>query len=227
MLAACPSRPSPFSGAAPRADRQSPLRRRVALDELDALRRGDQRAFLVTVERMQPVMLRVASLYVRSTAAAEEAVQDAWLGVLRGLHAFEERSSLRRWILCIVANCARARGSREARYVPVSSLGSDDADRPLRGSESPDARDPVDWTCLRSHSADEQMVLVESCRLARQAITALPRRQRDVMLLRDVEGMSASVVCERLRVSGGNQRVLLHRARAKVRAMLETHEAGG
>jgi RNA polymerase sigma-70 factor (ECF subfamily) len=169
-------------------------------------------------------MMRVALLYVRNEASAEEAVQDAWLGVLRGLDAFEGRSSLRRWILSIVANCARAHGSREARYVRFCSLGNDNADNSDGESQGLHGRHPEDGFGLQPSSAEEQLVLAEGSRLARQAITALPLRQREVILLRDIEGLSSSVVCDQLRVSSANQRVLLHRARAKVRQTLELNE---
>jgi RNA polymerase sigma-70 factor (ECF subfamily) len=197
--------------------------------ELAALRAGDEQAFLALVKRHHPAMLRVASLYVKSRASAEEVVQDAWLGVLRGLHLFEGRSSLKSWIFRIVVNCARTRGARDGRTVPLSSLDGAGEEGP---SVSPDrfldegerwaghwAQPPQPWP-------DERVESSEMVALVREALEALPEAQRTVMTLRDVDGWDAPAVCELLEISEANQRVLLHRARSKVRGHVEARLAG-
>lgn len=214
----------------PEVERMEPANRSAPVDvspderELAALRSGDEAAFLSIVKRHHGAMIRVAQAYVRSRAVAEEVVQDAWLGVLHGLDGFEGRSSLRAWIFRIVANCAKARGVREGRSVPMSSLEEGSQDEP---AVSPDrfqgdgerwagnwSRPPEPWPDARVHSS-EMLALVA------QAIDTLPESQRTVMTLRDVEGLDSAEVCELLGLSEGNQRVLLHRARSKVRAFVE------
>ncbi len=164
---------------------------------------GDQRAVLALVRGLRPAMLRVAQGYVSSWAVAEEVVQDAWLGVFSELRRFEGRSSLRAWVFGILANCARARGVREARSVPLSSLSASE----LGPWAVPD----------RCRRADQQLSDHQLARQVRRAIDELPSRQRAVMLLRDIEGLGAQEVCEALGISEVNQRVLLHRARETVR----------
>jgi RNA polymerase sigma-70 factor (ECF subfamily) len=199
-------------------------------DELLALRSGDRRAFLELVRRLHPSMMRIASLYVSNPALAEEVVQEAWLGVLRGLGAFEGRSSLRGWIFSIVANCARTRGSREARQVPFSALAAEDdeggptvAPERFHGPDHP--RWAGHWASAPQAWSEERLLQAESCRVAQRAIAELPPRQREVITLRDVEGMESDEVCDLLGLSEANQRVLLHRARAKVRAALDAYLA--
>lgn len=199
--------------------------------ELAALRAGEEAAFLALVSRYHGAMLRVASMYVRSRASAEEVVQEAWLGVLRGLHLFEGRSSLKSWIFRILVNCAKARGVRDVRSVPLSSLaeGSPD-DEP---SVSPDRfRDEGDrwaghWSEPPEPWPDQQVESSEMLALVRQGLEKLPEAQRTVMTLRDVDGWDSSDVCELLGISEGNQRVLLHRARSKVRSYVEDRLRGG
>lgn len=192
------------------------------------LREGDERAFESLVASFYPSMLAVARGYVRSRAVAEEVVQEAWLGVLKGLDRFEGRSSLRTWVLRIVANIARTRGVREARSVPMSSLeaeGGGPAVEPerFRGAGDPFPGHwtsyPVDWRTM----PEERLLSRETLTLVEREIEQLPELQRLVITLRDVAGCSAEEVCETLEISDGNQRVLLHRARARVRASLERH----
>lgn len=191
------------------------------------LRRGDEDAFMSLVERLQPMMLRVARMYVSSQAVAEEVVQEAWLGVLQGIDRFESRSSLRTWILRIVSNIAKTRGRREGRSVPFASLAGDDLDAP---AFDPDrflgAGDewaghwstlPTDWRGL----PETRLTSSETLDAVRRAIDALPPMQAQVIRLRDVQGWTSEEVRNALELSETNQRVLLHRARAKVRAALE------
>ena len=193
-----------------------------------ALRAGDEAAFRDLIRLYGPGMLRVAQMYVSSRAVAEEVVQEAWLGVLKGIGRFEGRSSLKTWVFRIVANTAKTRGQREARSLPFSAFGDDDegatvsADRFLGdGTRFPGhwAAPPASWAPLPEGSllADETMAVVQ------RAIDRLPPAQRAVLTLRDVEGLEADEVCNALDLTETNQRVLLHRARAKVRAALEEY----
>jgi RNA polymerase sigma-70 factor (ECF subfamily) len=179
-------------------------------------------------------MLREALLYVRTSAVAEEVVQEAWLGVLKGLDRFEGRSSLKTWILRIVANRARTRGEREARIVPLSSLGAGDGeDGP---SVDPDRFLPLDdpmypggWAIPPRSWArlpEEELLAAETLQQVRAAIAKLPARQQEVIVLRDVEGWEPEEVSAALDLTPGNQRVLLHRARSKVRNELERYLDG-
>lgn len=179
------------------------------------------------VERLQPMMLRVARMYVSSQAVAEEVVQEAWLGVLQGIDRFESRSSLRTWILRIVSNIAKSRGQREGRSVPFASLAGDDLDAPAfdpdrflgAGEEWAGhwSTLPTDWRGL----PETRLTSSETLDAVRRAIDALPPMQAQVIRLRDVLGWSSEEVRNALELSETNQRVLLHRARAKVRAALE------
>ena len=195
------------------------------------LRAGDERAFVTLVERHHAVMLAVARTYVRTRAAAEEVVQDAWLGVLKGLDRFEGRSSLRTWIVSIVINIARTRAVRDARTVPFSSLDSASgqaAVSPDRFRGPDDAfpghwnRYPSDWRSL----PEEVMLGQETISAVMRAMDALPAAQKAVIRMRDVDGWTGEEVCAALNISPGNQRVLLHRARSQVRAALERHLDG-
>jgi RNA polymerase sigma-70 factor (ECF subfamily) len=207
----------------------SPYERSATPEELRLLARlraGDERAFSELVDLCHPTMLAVAQVHVRTRASAEEVVQDAWLGVIRGLDGFEGRSSLKTWILKIVANTAKTRGVREARSVPFASL--DDGEpavdpRRFRGPEDPYPGGwklfPANWHLL----PDEALHQREALAVIVAAINALPPAQRAVIRMRDVEGASSEEVCDALDVSDGNQRVMLHRARSRVRAALEAH----
>jgi RNA polymerase sigma-70 factor (ECF subfamily) len=177
-----------------------------------ALRAGDERAFMQLVEAYTPGMRRLALTFVRTPALADDVVQEAWLGVLRGLDRFEGRSSLRTWIYRIVANIARTRAVKEARSAPFSSFGDEPAVDPERFIDGHWAQPPEPWRAVLD---SEARALVD------RAIAALPEQQRQVIQLRDVEGWSAEDVRNVLELSETNQRVLLHRARSKVRAALE------
>jgi RNA polymerase sigma-70 factor, ECF subfamily len=207
----------------------------IAADEtalLRSLRSGDERAFEEVVARYHATMVAVARNYVKTAALAEDVVQEAWLGVLNGLGRFEGRSSLRTWILRIVVNTAISRATREARSVPFSSLEGDEDDRaavePERFGGAGDAfpghwhRYPADWDAL----PEDALLGRETLDLVRRAIEELPGGQRLVITLRDVHGCAAEEVCDVLGISAGNQRVLLHRARSRVRAALERYLDG-
>jgi len=195
------------------------------------LRDGDERAFEEAVETLYPAMFAVARGYVRARSVTEEVVQEAWLGVIRGLDRFEGRSTLRTWVLQIVANIARDRAVREARSLPFSSLDPGD-DEPLveperfgkAGDPYPGSwrSFPTDWRTL----PESQLLARETLELVDRTIDDLPDAQRTVITLRDKIGCSADEVSETLGISEGNQRVLLHRARARVRARLERHLDG-
>jgi RNA polymerase sigma-70 factor (ECF subfamily) len=191
-----------------------------------ALRDGDESAFLEVVRRYHSSMLRVAQIFAQSAAVAEEVVQETWVAVLEGISRFEGRSSLRSWIFRIVANRARTRAQREARTEPFSSFEVEE-DAPAvdqsRFHPADHPRWPGHWSSPPSAWADEQLLNRETVDLARQVIENLPAMQKQVIVLRDVEGCSAAEVCLALEISDANQRVLLHRARSKVRAELEPH----
>ena len=196
-----------------------------------ALRGGDETAFMMLVERYQPAMLRIARMYVSTHAVAEDVVQDAWVGVLKGLDGFEGRSSLRTWIFRILVNTAKTRGQREARSLPFSSVWAADPEGepsvdpdwflPLSHPLSPRAwaEPPVAW----ESTPEERLLSKETLTVVSRAIEALPPNQREVIRLRDVLGWPSSDVRNALDISETNQRVLLHRARAKVRRALESY----
>ncbi|MGZ6124089.1 MAG: RNA polymerase sigma factor [Myxococcales bacterium] len=192
-----------------------------------ALRDGDESAFLEVVRRYHSSMLRVAQIFVHNAAVAEEVVQETWLAVLEGLSRFEGRSSLRSWIFRIVANRARTRAQREARTEPFSAFEEEGEATPAveesRFHPGGHPQWPGHWSSPPSAWADERLLTRETLELAREAIEKLPAMQKQVIVLRDVEGCSADEVCLALEISDANQRVLLHRARSKVRAELEVH----
>jgi RNA polymerase sigma-70 factor, ECF subfamily len=193
------------------------------------LRAGDETAFMDLVDQLQPAMLRVARMYVSTTAVAEEVVQDAWLGVLRGLHSFEGRSSLRTWIFRILTNIAKTRGQREGRSLPFASLAGDDLDAPAVDPsrfDSPEGSSrgrwstlPDDWTGI----PEDRLLGQETLDVIGQAIASLPPMQAEVIRLRDALGWTSEEVRNVLNLTETNQRVLLHRARAKVRGALERY----
>ena len=180
-----------------------------------ALRSGDEAAFTYLIDRYTPSLLRVASSYVRSRAVAEEVVQEAWLGVLRGIERFEGRSSLKTWIFRIVVNVAITRATGEARSVPFSALADEPTVDPERFVEGRWQSSPTGFELLEQRDA---------VRCVGAAIAGLPAQQRQVITLRDVCGLSSSEVCDLLCLTPENQRVLLHRARAKARAALEQRQ---
>jgi RNA polymerase sigma-70 factor (ECF subfamily) len=195
------------------------------------LRAGDERAFEELISGMYSTMLSVARRYVNSRAVADEVVQETWLGVLQGLERFEGRSSLKTWIFAILVNRAKTRGVRERRTVPFASLGGEpgepavDADR-FQGAHEPF---PGHWRRYPAGFGASPDVVVEdreTVRAAMQAIAELPPVQQAVIRMRDLQGMESEEVCDMLDVSPANQRVLLHRARSRVRAALEGHFDG-
>ncbi len=198
---------------------------------LAALRSGDEDAFGALVDAYGAAMHRLALTFVRSRAVADEVVQEAWLGALRGLDRFEGRSALKTWLLRIVANIARTQAVREARTVPFSSVElAREADSehepalPIDRFQGPDEQHPSRWVSFPlpwSTQPDNALLSGETRKLIADTIAGLPDGQRIVISLRDVEGWDSAEVCSVLELSETNQRVLLHRARSKVRAALE------
>jgi RNA polymerase sigma-70 factor (ECF subfamily) len=206
--------PDPTPAHAPVADDEAEL--------LAALRRGDEQAFASLIDRYHLSMVRVAQAYVATKEAAEDAVQDAWLGVIQGLDRFEARSSLKTWIFRIVMNKAMTRGGRDARSVPFSTLGPDEpAFDPSSFAKS--GRWTGWWLSedAVTQLPDRLVLARESRQMIDAVVATLPANQRLVITLRDIQGLSSGEVCEVLGVSEANQRVLLHRARTKVRSALE------
>jgi len=180
------------------------------------LRSGDEHAFTGLVERYHQPMLALAASFVPNLAVAEEVVQDTWLAVLRGLDGFEGRSSLKTWVFRILVNRARTTGTREQRSVPVAD--PEPAVDPARFDGAGGWADPPE------HWIEAAEGRVEAGKLAHRVrawIDELPARQREVVLLRDVEGMSSEEVCTVLSLTEGNQRVLLHRGRSRLRQLFE------
>jgi RNA polymerase sigma-70 factor, ECF subfamily len=188
---------------------------------LERLRAGDEQAFEALVAEHDGALRRVARTLVRTQAVADEVVQDTWLSVVRGLDAFEGRSSLRTWIFRILVNSAKTRSTRERRTVPFSALKPEGSDRSFDPDHLVD--DTPTWGGAESRPAHpEQRVLSrEAIDHTLRAIHELPDGQRRVIAMRDVHGCSSDEVCAVLGISSGNQRVQLHRARAKVRRELE------
>ena len=195
---------------------------------LEALRAGDETAFAQLVREYQPSLVRVARIYVSTQAAAEEVAAETWLAVLNGLDRFEGRSSLRTWIFRILTNIAKTRAQRDGRTLPFSALqdpgrvpeAAVDADRFL-DPEHP--RWPGHWAVRPEPWPEDALVAAETQAVVAEAIEALPPAQRAVISLRDVEGWSSEEVRNALELSETNQRVLLHRARSKVRRALESY----
>jgi RNA polymerase sigma-70 factor (ECF subfamily) len=199
---------------------------------LQGLRAGDEAAFAVLVGRYSASLHRVATAIVGTRAVAEEVVQETWLAVLAGVDRFEGRSSLKTWLFRILTNSAKTRAARERRSVPFSSLvhqeaGSDEsAVDPERFLPADDDRWPGHWAAPPRSWADTpegRLLGAEARDLVRAAIDTLPPAQRSVITLRDVVGWTSEEVCDALELSEGNQRVLLHRARSRVRAALERY----
>jgi RNA polymerase sigma-70 factor, ECF subfamily len=192
---------------------------------VERLRRGDERAFAVLLERHHQPLLRTAQLYVRDRAAAEEVVQDTWLGVLQGIDRFEGRSSLTTWIYRILTNRAKTRGERDSRQVPLSALAgpeepevSEDRFRPID-----DPKAPLAWAAPPRAWPHERVLARETVQRLRDALRQLPPAQQLVVGLRDVDGWSAEEVSAALEITPGNQRVLLHRGRSRLRRALEEY----
>jgi RNA polymerase sigma-70 factor (ECF subfamily) len=200
----------------------------AARDELEALRAGDEAAFMALVRRYHAAMVRVAQIYVGNRSIAEEVAQEAWVGALSGLGRFEGRSSLKTWIFRIVTNLAKTRAVREGRTIPFSALRTPEnvpepAVDPDRFRSPDDPRWPGHWASKPQEWPEERLLAGETMQIVHAAIDALPPSQRAVIVLRDVEGWSSEEVCNALELSETNQRVLLHRARSKVRKELEAH----
>jgi RNA polymerase sigma-70 factor, ECF subfamily len=199
-------------------------------DLIAALRAGDESAFAELIDRHSPALLRVARTYVPSRAVAEEVVQETWIGVLRGIDGFEGRSSLKTWIFRILTNVAMRRGERESRSVPFSALAkAEDTGEP---SVDPDRFLPADHELFPGHwvimparwpTPEEGLLAGETREVILRAIETLPKAQRTVIALRDIEGWGSDEVCEALEITAGNQRVLLHRARSTVRTAIEEY----
>ncbi|MGA9161170.1 MAG: sigma-70 family RNA polymerase sigma factor [Actinomycetota bacterium] len=199
---------------------------------VERLRAGDERAFMMLVEQHQAAMFRIARMYVSSRAVAEEVVQDAWLGIIKGLEGFEGRSSLRTWMYRIVANIAKTRAQREGRSVPFSSLAGDDAESAIDPEWFQGTADrfpggwrtfPDDWRGI----PEGRLVANDTLQHIGRAIDALPPMQAEVIRLRDVLGWTSEEVRSALDLSETNQRVLLHRARSRVRREVDAYLSEG
>jgi RNA polymerase sigma-70 factor, ECF subfamily len=199
---------------------------------VEALRRGDEAAFAGVVDRYHGQMVRLAAMYVPSRDLAEEVAQQAWLGVLKGLDRFEGRSSLRTWLFRILVYTAKSRGYRERRTIPFSSLG-DPGSEAFEPTVDPDrflppddprwprhwATEPASWEGV----PEDRLLSAEVRGIVEDAIAGLSPNQREVITMRDVLGWSSEEVCNALDITETNQRVLLHRARSKVRRALERY----
>ncbi len=196
------------------------------------LRAGEETAFLTLIRRHQAPMMRIARAYVSSSATAEDVVQETWLAVFRGVDRFDGRSSLKTWLYRILVNRAKTAGQRERRCVPAAQFappetnGSEPAVAAerfldMRHPQRPQhwKRPPVPW----ERSVEDRLVDSEAVGVVGDAINDLPPAQRLVVTLRDVECWTADEVCRVLRLSETNQRVILHRARARVRQRLENY----
>ena len=180
---------------------------------LDALRVGDDAAFATLVGRYHTRMLRLAEAFVPTRAVAEEVVQDTWLGVVKGIHRFEGRSSVKTWLFRILVNRAKATGMREPRNAALDDGDGLDG-RFDAGGHWAEPLEP--WA-----SIDARLDATEIARRVKECLPKLPDAQRQVLILRDIEGADSAEVCDLLKISATNQRVLLHRARSHVRGMLE------
>lgn len=195
--------------------------------ELEALRAGDEAAFRSLIQRYHGPMFRFAMTYVGDRGVAEDVVQEAWLTCLRSLDRFEGRSSLKTWLFGILVNVARSRRRKESRILPFASLWRrDDSDRRRStvdesrfGSDGMWRDGPGSW----DNVPESKVLGDETVQLVRSAIDALPPKQREVILLRDVAGFDATEVSGLLGISAANERVRLHRARAAVRQRLEEY----
>ncbi len=199
--------------AAPAADADAEL--------VERLRAGDEQAFVTLVSRHHASMLRLASSFVASPAVAEEVVQDTWMGVLRGIDGFAGRSSFRTWLLRILVNRATSTGMRERRSMAVGDAGPV-VDRARFDATGAWMSPPQHWV----EDSDDRLLAQGLADQIQAALGGLPARQREVVMLRDVDGLSSHEVCEVLEISDANQRVLLHRGRSHLRQALES-ELGG
>ena len=233
-------RPGPALGQSARTwepvhfvQRASPSTVRIADDAavVVALRQGDEATFTALVTAYSSSLLRLAQDFVRTRAVAEEVVQETWLAVLNGIDRFEGRSTFKTWLYRILVNKAKTRGVREARTLPFSSLELGDEERTVPEDRFRGADDqwPGHWASppVPLDTVPEDRLLAREARQRiAQALETLPDTQRIVVTLRDVAGWESEEVCDALGVSEGNQRVLLHRGRAKLRAALEQYVEG-
>lgn len=198
---------------------------------LAALRRGEEAAFAFLVERDHAVLVGVAYGFVRNHATAEEVAQESWLAFLQGIDRFEGRASVRTFVCAIVANKARTRAAREARNIPMSALEARGGGDPHAGERLLERRrDRVAsaWSTSSEAGGDspERSLLgAETMDVLQAAIAVLPERQRRVLVLRDVHGLSSAQACVALGLTEGNQRVLLHRARLRIRSVVADYMA--
>jgi RNA polymerase sigma-70 factor (ECF subfamily) len=193
---------------------------------IEGLRRGDEAAFRALVDRYAATLLRLASMYVSRAEVAADVVQEAWIGVLQGIDRFEERSSLKTWICRILINKAKTAAQLEGRTISLSDLGdaelAPEVDPERFHDRGPDrgrwSIPPREWD-----RPEERLLAKETRAVVERAIAGLPPNQRLTITMRDIEGLSSQQTCSVLGISEGNQRVLLHRARAHVRAALEAY----
>jgi RNA polymerase sigma-70 factor (ECF subfamily) len=179
------------------------------------LREGDEEAFLLLVARHSATMLRLAISLVDDRAVAEEVVQDAWLAVLRGIDRFEGRSSLRTWVLAILVNRARTAGASERRSLPIGDAGPA-VDAACFDATGHWMSPPQEWVS----DTDDRLTAAVLSPQIRNVVESLPARQRAVLMLRDVDGLTSAEVCAVLEIAEGHERVLLHRARSRLRDAL-------
>jgi RNA polymerase sigma-70 factor, ECF subfamily len=194
---------------------------------IKALRDGDEQVFNEVVKQWTGIMLRLALAQFQNRAIAEEVVQDAWLTVLRSLDRFEGRSSLRTWILGIVVNLARSRARSERRSIPVDADAAEPVVAPTRFLPPEHPRWPHHWAVkpVQWRTPEEHLLAAETRKVMVDAIADLPDAQREVLVLRDIEGFGGDEVCNILGLTSTHQRVLLHRARSRVRNALERYFA--
>lgn len=194
-----------------------------------ALAARDADAFGFLLDRYHAPLVRLAGQYVPSRAVAEEVVQETWLAVIQGIDRFEGRSSLKTWLFSILLNIARTRGAKEQRSIPFSATANEDHEPAVDSGRFRRFRKAGTWKQPPDPWPDpeRQAVMREEVGVVQAAIDGLPSAQREVITLRDVLGCSAGEVCDVLGLSEGNQRVLLHRARSKVRGAVERHYGGG
>jgi len=198
---------------------------------VQALRRGDEDAFGWLIDRYGGSLRRLARNYVATAAVADDVVQETWLAVVKGIDRFEERSAVSTWLYRILANIARTRGVREHRSIPFSSVGSalEEGAGPAVEPErfgTPGAPGYGAWASPPTPWDDEPETRLESSEVlevVRAAVDQLPPAQREVMTLRDLEGWTSTEVRNALDLTETNQRVLLHRARSKVRRAIEAY----
>jgi RNA polymerase sigma-70 factor, ECF subfamily len=207
--------------------KRNPMESDADADLVARLRDGDESAFAELIDSYGPTMLRVAQMFVRDRQSAEEVVQETWLAVLNGIDRFEGRSSLKTWLFRILTNRAKTRGQRDGRMVPFSALaGAGEGDEPSVDPDrflGPDSPHPGAWAAPPRAWPEDKVLEHETLGVIQTAIEELPDAQREVIRLRDVEGWSPMEVTDALEITDGNQRVLLHRARSKVRAALEAY----